>query len=110
VSAIKGKKPFSLPRKQILRKKIEIDKVLREGKKIQKYGFNMFIYPDEKAGVAFLVSKRVGNAVKRARLKRLFREAYRLNKNKFVSVKVVFIINRYQNHFNTICNEIENVR
>ncbi len=98
-----------LPREIILKSKSEIDRVIKYGKKVARDSFKVFLYQSEQTRVAFLVSKKIGTAVKRNRMKRLFREGYRLNKNKFVQQEVVFIINRFIKNFQKIFTEIEKI-
>lgn len=86
-SSVAGQEDRSFPKKEKLKSRKLIDRLFVEGKSVSKYPIK-FIYlkielPNDaviKAGVA--VSKRnFKSAVKRNRIKRLLREAYRLNKS-----------------------------
>jgi len=106
---VNSKPDYRLPRRLILRKRTDISQVLQLGQKIPGKFFNTFLLESEESGVAFIVHKRLGNAVKRNRMKRLIREAYRLNKHKFLGKKVVFFIKKFHNNFHTILKELENL-
>lgn len=73
---------YTFPRSEHLKKKWEFLRVYTEK---EKYSGNLLILrvlrnqSDRKAGI--IVSRKIGIAVKRNRIKRLIREAYRLNKN-----------------------------
>ena len=95
----KKKKEFSLPRKIIIKSSSEIKQVLRHGKLYRDKYFDVRLVDSYKTQVAFLVHRKVGNAVRRNRMKRLFREAYRLNKMRFENYKTVFIIKLFRDDF-----------
>jgi ribonuclease P protein component len=104
---VNSKKVNQLPKKKILKKKSEIDKIFKEGKRIGRRTFNLYVLSPGEGRVAFLVNKKVGNAVKRNRAKRLVREAYRISQNRFSGSDVLFYIKKYQNNFDEVLSEIE---
>ena len=110
LSAMSSRQDKKLPREIILKSKSEIDRVIKSGKKVTRDSFNVFVRQSEQTRVAFLVSKKIGTAVMRNRMKRLFREGYRLNKNKFLDKEVVIIINRFIDNFQEIFTEIEKIK
>ena len=72
-------------KKEILRKKSDFDAIYRAGESVPDRYVVLFY---RKNGLpytrtAFLASKKVGNSVQRNRAKRLMRESYRLNEEKF---------------------------
>ena len=85
---------FRFTKQERLRKKKEFEKVFQEGKVLKNGKLVLYVMPNS-LGVSRLglvVSKKVGNAVRRNRVKRLLREAYRLNKHLLkASVDVVVI-------------------
>lgn len=85
---------FRFTRQERLTKKREFEKVFQEGKVIKNGKIVLYVMPNS-LGVSRLglvVSKKVGNAVRRNRVKRLLREAYRLNKHLLkISVDIVAI-------------------
>jgi len=101
-----SKKPFTLPRELILKNKNEIDLVLRTGRRISGNVFTAFILSSGKTRVAFLISKKVGKAVQRNRMKRLFREAYRQNRTLFEGKEIVFSIKTFYDDFHALVNQI----
>lgn len=93
-------RPFGLSRMERLRRRAEYLAVQQTGKKIHTDSFLVFVLarPELEAAPARLgvtVSKKVGNAVKRNRVKRLVREAFRRHKKQFpAGVDLVFIAKR----------------
>ena len=79
LSAMSSRQDKKLPREIILKSKSEIDRVIKSGKKVTRDSFNVFVRQSEQTRVAFLVSKKIGTAVMRNRMKRLFREGRSLD-------------------------------
>jgi ribonuclease P protein component len=104
---------FKLGRKEIIRHKKIFDKFFREGKNVYVRGIKLAYYA-EPCGkslslypkVAFSVPKRLfPRAVDRNYLKRLMREAWRLNKTCFPQNQV-FLFFIYQNKIRLSFKEI----
>ena len=76
---------FSFNKKERLKSKKQIEKLFGEGKSVTAFPLKVFYIPVEDAEVQFKVAVSVPKrnfkkAVDRNRIKRLMREAYRLNK------------------------------
>jgi len=80
-------KENSLEKNLILKKRIEIADTLKRGKRFDCRSIRIILLPNKelkKFKVAFLVSKRLGReSVLRNKIKRWFREIFRLNKKYF---------------------------
>lgn len=73
---------FTFPKKEQLLKRWELLRVFNENKKYTGRYTILHVLPNQPhRKVGIIVSSKLGNAVKRNRMKRLIREAYRLNKN-----------------------------
>jgi ribonuclease P protein component len=76
-----------LPRTAILRGEKAFARLFKSGKVMRSplVDFRFILQPDvqQPSTVAFIASKRLGNAVKRNYCKRMMRESYRLNKPLF---------------------------
>ena len=106
-------KQFGYPRKEKLKQKKELTVLFDKGKwktcgDIRIISYSNSIFPNQKFGVS--VSKRnFKKATDRNRIKRLLREAYRLNKNEFTdafgkqSICMVFWISKQlPKHFDDV--------
>ena len=81
-------------KKEILRKKSDFDAIYRAGKSVPDRYVVLFLRKNDLpySRTAFLASKKVGNSVQRNRAKRLMRESYRLNEDKFsAGYDIIFI-------------------
>lgn len=81
-----SKKDFSLPRAKILRGRKNFQRLFESDVKIIRNSYiniRFRIYPEAEPEclMGFIVKKKLGNAVKRNRVKRLLREVYRLNQH-----------------------------
>lgn len=73
---------FTFPKKEQLLKKWELLRVYSGNKKYTGRYIVLYVLPNQPhRKVGIIVSSKLGNAVKRNRMKRIIREAYRLNKN-----------------------------
>ncbi|MBN2621016.1 ribonuclease P protein component [candidate division WOR-3 bacterium] len=73
-----------------LKGKQVITKLFKKGNRFQCGDLVFVFLLSEEPAVGFVASKRVGGAVQRNRIKRLLREAYRMNKDLFAGVKTIF--------------------
>lgn len=74
---------FELNKSEILRGKKDFNAVHNRGKSFANHALVLLVVRDERFNgkVGFAAGKKLGGAVVRNRVKRLLREAYRLNKN-----------------------------
>ena len=81
-------------KKEILRKKSDFDAIYRAGRSVPDRYVVLFLRKNDLpySRTAFLASKKVGNSVQRNRAKRLMRESYSLNEDKFsAGYDIIFI-------------------
>ncbi|MFH5886095.1 ribonuclease P protein component [Halalkalibaculum sp. DA3122] len=86
-----SERDFSLPRAKILRGRNNFQRLFQPGAttlRNELVDLRFRIYPDCNDGclVGFIAKKSLGKAVKRNRIKRLLREAYRLNQHILTSL------------------------
>jgi ribonuclease P protein component len=84
----------TLPRKLILKRKLEIREIFERGSFEKKRFVFIYTLDSEENKVGFFVNKKVGNAVARNKAKRWLREIYRKNKTHFDGKKTIFYIKR----------------
>jgi ribonuclease P protein component len=73
----------TLRKYEIIRKRKEIEQVLKKGNRVQTDNVILRFFPSLQKRIAFLVPKQIKTAVMRNLIKRRFREIYRRNKESF---------------------------
>ena len=73
-------------KKEILRKKDDFQAIYKAGKSVPERYIVLFYRKNDLpySRTAFLASKKVGNSIQRKRAKRMMKESYRLNAEKFL--------------------------
>ena len=104
----KPEKNFNLPRNQILRKE-DIKRVLNSGTKESGAYLNIYHKISTTEKFAVLVSKKLGNAVDRNRIKRIAREIYRTNPAWFHRMSIVFLIKQADVNHDSMKMEIKSL-
>lgn len=100
-----------------LRRKNDFERVYNQGKKIVSSSFVLYLYVDPKRQsrrLGISVSKKVGNAVTRNCCKRIMREIFRKNKEKFpqgadmvVIVRRAMVGKRYSDVLEEFCSTLQ---
>ena len=73
-----------------LKGKQVIKKIFSKGKRFHRGNITIIYLLSEKQAAGFVASKKIGGAVKRNKVKRILREAYRMNKDIFEGLNVIF--------------------
>ena len=115
-------KPEGFPPRLRLRKRREFLRVQRKGRKLQLEHFLVFAAPLEASAehrddlpptrLGITVTRKVGNAVTRNRIKRLVREAFRRNQVSFPrGFDVVFVAKRGRvpGSYAEVASQVQNV-
>lgn len=98
-----------LRRNYILKKSREIKTLLQNSQKYEGKNLDIYTAISSNNKFAVLISKNLGNAVQRNRLKRLAKEAYRIGPRIFNDKSVVFVIKRNFDSISDVIREIEDV-
>lgn len=87
---------YSFQKKQKIRKRREFQAVYEKGRRFHSKSFVILLMPNNEGTtrLGITVSKKVGNAVRRNRIKRLVREYFRLNRDLFQDSADVVVIAR----------------
>ncbi len=82
-------KKYGLSKVERLKDKQVIRNLLSTGRRFRRRSLSIIYLPSEEQAAGFVASKRIGGVVKRNRVKRILREAYRVNKDTFKGLKVL---------------------
>jgi ribonuclease P protein component len=88
-------KQFGLPKSCLLRKTAEFNLVYRGGRRLYGRNFALIFLPADRpySRLGISVPRKVGNAVRRNRIKRLVRETFRLHRPLFPGASdIVFTV------------------
>ncbi|HBO83981.1 MAG: ribonuclease P protein component [Deltaproteobacteria bacterium GWC2_42_11] len=90
-------KPCSFTKKERLLKKQDFIEAVSKGRRFRTKNFTIFIKQNDRGikRLGLSVSRKVGTAVKRNRIKRLIREFFRQNKEMFPASSDISISVRY---------------
>src|SRR5437764_13610453 len=93
---VEGRRSESFRPSERLRKRSEFLRVQRQGRKLGTPHFLLFLLPGpgERPRLGITVSKKVGGAVERNRIKRLVREVFRRNQSVFPAGKDLVVVAR----------------
>jgi ribonuclease P protein component len=104
---IKNGEKFDLPKTEILRGKENFDLIFKKRKTVSGNLVSIIYRNAETRKIGFVVSKKVKKAVVRNRYKRLLREIYRLNKDKFPEKgHIILIAKGVIDNFDVLKSEI----
>jgi len=81
---------FGIEKKNIISNRSVIKDLFSNGKRLNFKDLVIIYKPDLCSKVSFFASGKLKGAVKRNRIKRILREAYRMNKEIFMGFKVIF--------------------
>jgi ribonuclease P protein component len=102
-------KKYGLPKTERLKKRSEIRRLFSKGSRFSRGNFVIIYRPGEDRKAGFIASKEIGGAVKRNRIRRILREAYRVNKDIFKGFEIIFYA-RGHCDFDTVQNAITTFR
>jgi ribonuclease P protein component len=98
---------FNLPKDEILRGRENFNQVFKRGQKFTGNNITIFYLEADSKKIGFVVSRKIRKAVVRNRYKRLLREIYRLNKEKFPEKGHIILFARgISDNFRLLQNEI----
>ena len=93
---------FGLPESERLKGKQVIKEIFSRGKRFKQGNLTIVYLFTEEPKAGFVASKKIGGAVKRNKVKRILREAYRMNKEIFKEFKVIFYADGPLTHKNVV--------
>lgn len=98
---------FKLKKKEILRGNEKFNSIFKNGDKLSGHFVSIFYLRSESRKIGFVVAKKVKTAVMRNRFKRILREIYRLNKDKFPEkLEIILYAKGTNDNFSILQKEI----
>ena len=88
-----------LPKKEVISKQDEFRDILEGGKRWHGSCLRFFFLGSEERRIGFAVSKHLGKAVTRNRIKRQMREVYRKHKYELGNIRLIMMPQRKMRHF-----------
>ena len=87
---------FGLPKQCLIRKSQDFDRVYRHGRRLHGKGFSVIFLDNsrENSRIGISVSRKIKGAVVRNRIKRIFKESFRLNRNDYPQGADIVIVVR----------------
>ncbi|NQT26644.1 ribonuclease P protein component [candidate division KSB1 bacterium] len=80
-----------LPKREIIKKPDDFRMIIQTGQKWTGRCVMVFYLPSTERRIGFAVSKKLGNAVFRNKIKRWMREAYRVRKHEIGSLQMILM-------------------
>ena len=90
----RNKKIFVFTRNERLKGTRSFRELFATGRRFSRNGLLIIYLPAPQTKAAIIASKRIGSAVKRNRIKRILREAYRMLKDKIIGRSVILYAQR----------------
>jgi len=106
------KKRYLLSKKEIIKSKKSFERIIKDGIEFKGNYLKIFIYSSDERRVGFAVSKKVGKAVLRVKVKRWLREIYRREKSGLNSKNdLIILIDSFNSNvnYNTLRSDILNI-
>ncbi len=106
------KHPFSFSKKEKIKKKDDFNNVFKNGQFVKlKYYICRYLQNSlDNSRIGIVISKRIGNSVKRNYEKRILREFFRQNKNKFrKNYDLIFTVLQCNVNFERKKNDFEEI-
>lgn len=82
-----------------IKKNADFQKVFKRGKRVFSPNLSLICYPSEKMRMGIAVSKKHGKAVRRNRIKRLLREAFRLTCSELERNYCIIVLPKMQSEY-----------
>ncbi len=77
-----------------LKSKVDIDRLFKKGRKASEGCFQLYWETSDRFRFGVFVGQKLGGAVERNRIKRLFREAIRLNRDQLSDIVTIAVVPR----------------